>query len=726
MIEPASVPAAVTTLLLSFPAEWIKAALVVALLGVWVVIVLFAYLNHFTRKPYFSLWTVAWMFYSVHLAASIGLLDQPNTELLVLTRCACIGISALFMFWGSFQLTGHERRQRELGLAIVMMIAWSYLAAYKVQDRLWITLPVFVLLATAGAYAGTMYIRTRRGSRGVLVFGLGLILWSLNLLVFPFAESSPHLLVGQHLVSSLLAMMITVGMVVEQEANISEQNYRRLFDSAGDAIFLLEPATLRIFEVNSAAGRLSGQALVGRHLTELFPDLATVAGETKLLEVVNQPSTELHLALADGGRVVCEGRASVAECPRGRVLQLNVRDITERKKAEEALRETAQQLTTALAELRQMQDKVVQQERLNALSQMASGIGHDFNNALAKILGFVEILLGQAGNLGDRERTQKFLLMVRATAQDAVGIVDRLREFYRSRKPTDVYAAVDLHETIDQAVTLTRPKWHEQALANGCHIQIHTELNQNTPRVRGQPGDLRDVLINLICNAVDAMPEGGTITIATHGNVHDVELIVRDTGTGMTDEVRQRCFEPFFSTNEKRGTGLGLAIVYGIIERHGGTIRVESAPIAGTTFTIQLPINVAISVPTPATASETLRVLIVEDDPQFLDIERQYLEDATCTVETAADGAEAWRKFCAGQFDVVVTDRAMPRMNGDQLSQAIKTVAPNLPVIMVTGFDLPAGHVPVDAVLAKPVTQATLRQTIARCRSTPPVERIAA
>ena len=135
---------------LLFPPEWVRAALVLALISIWVVISAFAYLNRTTKKPYFNLWTAAWMFYSLYLAAAIGLEESPDTLFLVMVRRACIGISALFMFWGSFQLTGHSRSQRELAWATVMMVLWSCVAAYQIRDRLWVTLPVFVLAGGGG------------------------------------------------------------------------------------------------------------------------------------------------------------------------------------------------------------------------------------------------------------------------------------------------------------------------------------------------------------------------------------------------------------------------------------------------------------------------------------------------------------------------------------------------------------------------------------------------
>ena len=207
-----------------------------------------------------------------------------------------------------------------------------------------------------------------------------------------------------------------------------------------------------------------------------------------------------------------------------------------------------------------------------------------------------------------------------------------------------------------------------------------------------------------------------------------VVIQVRDTGRGMTEEVRQRCFEPFFTTKGERGTGLGLAIVYGIVQRHGGSIDVQSEPGTGTVFVIRLPIPQAESgelVTSSAAPARPLRVLLAEDEPQVRDIEAEYLRGDGHFVETAADGREALERFAQWGYDVVVVDRAMPEMNGDQLTAAIKQKSPQTPVIMITGFaDMPVegadtAHQP-DVILRKPIAQMTLRQAIARVMAPAP------
>ena len=718
--------------ILFFPPEWIKSALVLALITVWMVIGLFTYMNYAVRRPHLSLWTVGWMFYSVYLAASIGLEESPHTALLVMVSRACIGISALFMFWGSFQLTEAKRDQREIALGSVMMVIWSYVGAYRVQDERWITFPVFLLLAGAGVYTGILYMRTRRHSRGSVILGVGFLLWGVHLLGFPLASGSQVLMAGAYLTSALLALLIVVGMVIEDNVHLSEVDYHALFDSSGDAIFLLDSKTQHVLEANQTASHLSGrktEELVGRALLEFCDRLPPTSVPVNVTTpAVNEPNREVLLRRPDGSELVCEGRADLVHCPKGPVLMLTMHDITVRKRTEQSLRESTRELGSTVAELRETQKQIVQQERLRALAQMASGVAHDFNNVLAKILGFNELLLAWPENLNDKEKVKKYLQMTSAAAQEAVSIVNRLREFYRHRKESEVYQSMDVNETIAQAIVLTQPKWKDQMMASGATVVIDTDL-RDVPAIRGSESDLREVLINVLFNSVDAMPRGGTITVATHTEADSITIEVRDTGGGMTEEVRQHCFEPFFTTKGERGTGLGLAIVYGIVQRHGGSIGIESEVGKGTIVVIHLPVLTPESgtvLPGSAAPLRPLRVLLVEDEPQVCDIEAEYLRGDGHFVETAADGCQGLKQFKAGHFDVVVADRAMPEVNGDQMTEAIKQISPRTPVVLVTGFaDMPMDGIEgkrlPDLIMRKPITQTALRQAIARVLAAVPM-----
>ncbi len=399
----------------------------------------------------------------------------------------------------------------------------------------------------------------------------------------------------------------------------------------------------------------------------------------------------------------------------------SIEDVTVRKQAENDLRESKRSLEHALDELKAAQQQVIQRERLGALGTMASGIAHDFNNALAAILGFSELLCQRPETLADKEKTLRYLQMMNTAAHDAGNVVNRLREFYRRREDGEVFTPVSLNQIVQQAISFTQPKWKNQAEANGIAIHAVTELG-TIPTITGSASDLREALTNLIFNAVDAMPQGGIITLRTHSQNSHVILEVADTGTGMTEDVRRRCLEPFFTTKGDHGTGLGLSMVYGILQRHKGTIDIQTAPGRGTTFILSLPVK--IESPTATETDSTphairpLRVLLADDQDTVRQILREYLVGDGHTVTTAINGKEGLEKFRSAEFDVVLLDRAMPGMSGDQVAATIKLLNPKMPVILLTGFgnmmqaagEKPAG---VDLVLAKPVTIAGLQSALA-------------
>ena len=375
-------------------------------------------------------------------------------------------------------------------------------------------------------------------------------------------------------------------------------------------------------------------------------------------------------------------------------------------------------LEKALKRLQDTQQQIVQQERLHAFGTMASGVTHDFNNALSVILGYGEIALKQAEAEGDAGM-QRCLRPIITAARDGAHMVTRLREFYRP-SGEEPRAAVDLNALVRQAITITQPKWKSQSLGKGLKLTVETELG-DIPPVSGEPAELREALTNLIFNAVDALPAGGVITIRTSRHRDGVALEVADAGTGMTEEVRRHCLEPFFTTKGDRGTGMGLAMVYGIIDRHGGKMHIESAVDRGTTFSFTLPLHVAgpeTAPPAPPAAGRPLSILVADHQPTLCEIVDEYLTRDCHIVETATNGRDAFERFQRGRFDLVITGQAMPEMTGEQLASEIKNISPQTPVILLTGFGESrngnAHHQAIDHVLSKPVSSIDLRQAVVR------------
>jgi signal transduction histidine kinase len=399
--------------------------------------------------------------------------------------------------------------------------------------------------------------------------------------------------------------------------------------------------------------------------------------------------------------------------------KLNLYFQDENQNLENKVRERTAQLEQSVASLEELQQQIIDQERLRALGTMASGIAHDFNNVLMIISGYSDMLLLRPEKLGDPDRVRSSLETIGTASRDAAEIVRRLREFSRPyNKEEENYLPVSLNKLVAEAVNLSLPKWRTQTQANGITIEMLTELDE-APPISGVASELREVLVNLIFNAVDAMPQGGRIVIRTGVREGQVYLDVEDAGTGMTEETRPRCLEPFYTTKGDRGTGLGLSITYGIIRRHGGVIRLHSELNQGTTFTLLLPMLEAAEKkaeePRASAATQPLRVLVVDDQPDICHVLSRYLEQDAHTVVTAENGCVALEKFRAGNFDLVITDRAMPKMNGDQLASAIKEIKPFEPVILMTAFAEPKSPSrDVDILLNKPFSLGSLRTAIGK------------
>lgn len=413
-------------------------------------------------------------------------------------------------------------------------------------------------------------------------------------------------------------------------------------------------------------------------------------------------------------------------------LPAAVRDAIERERinreyatAVEELQRSHQALEAALQQLRDTQQQVIQQQRLRALGEMASGIAHDFNNALTPILGLTELLLDDP-QVTANPQAKRYLEMIRTAAQDAAHTVSRLREFYRPRSWAESRQMVDLNEIAREVVELTAPLWRQQAQAQGVFIEVHTDL-EPLPPVLANGSEMREMLQNLLFNSVDALPKGGMITIRTRflaeAEPPKVQIEVEDNGIGMDEQTLSRCLEPFFTTKSERGNGLGLSVVYGIVQRHEGDIHISSTLGEGTTVRITLPTNMQSTSSTSEECEQenakSLRILLVEDKDLVRDVLVEHLLRQGHLVDTANNGMEGLQRFNSARYDLIITDLAMPMMSGEQMALEIKKVAPNKPIILMTGFgerQLCPSRYPhlVDAVLIKPVTLYALRQAIAK------------
>jgi signal transduction histidine kinase/ActR/RegA family two-component response regulator len=616
-----------------FPQHYMRAALFVSLLSVWLLVALFYYLNRYTKRDYFTIWTAAWLFYALWLTLGLTLgVDEQKTATdgaLFLLRQSCLAISAVFLLWGSVRFLGLETRQTLFGLFMLFLLVWILVAPQVLSDPLYVQLPVFIVIGLSSMFAAACFHRLRHKLPyvGTGMLSLGFLLWGLYLATYPLCQEHSELYSAGLFVAAVLQLFIAVSMIV-----------------------------LVLEEV--------------RYKAELmYAEMAEVRSQKDALQAKVLTTEE--------------------EC----------RNLYDQVRLSEGVQK-------AYEELRRTQQTVVQQERLRALGQMASGVAHDINNALCPIVAYAELLLKTLSDLPETERRQ--LQSIHRSGEDIAHIVQRLREFYRRRSDAEELTPANVNDVVEQVVGLTRPRWRDLPQREGITIQIQTDLQPDLPRLPSDPSDLREALINLIFNAVDAMPQGGVITLTTRLENcpatadrkagRRVLIEVRDNGTGMDDKTRQRCLEPFFSTKAKRGgTGLGLAMVYGMMQRHKGDIEIESALGQGTRMRLTFPVleDAVLIDPVPAaplgTQSRSLRILCIDDEPHVRLLLRDCLTNLGHRVETASSGKQGVEMFCAAlrtdqAFESVITDLGMPGIDGHQVARSIKAASPKTPVVMLTGW----------------------------------------
>jgi signal transduction histidine kinase/CheY-like chemotaxis protein len=348
-------------------------------------------------------------------------------------------------------------------------------------------------------------------------------------------------------------------------------------------------------------------------------------------------------------------------------------------------------LKQTLQELRQAQDQIVQAEKLRAMGEMASGVAHDFNNVLAVVLGNIQLLLYQLDHLSPEE-IREGLKIIEQSSKDGAETVRRIQEFTGVRRDKE-FVSLSLNEIITEVVNITQPRWKDQTQKKGIQVGLAAQLGE-IPLIMGNPSELREVLTNIIFNAVDAMPEGGKLTIATQPQAEGwVEVRIADTGIGMTEEVKKRIFDPFFTTKGVTNSGLGMSVSYGIIKRHGGEILIESELGKGTTFIIHLPTGygeeeTAVKEVTPIKESRQARILVIDDEDSVRDILSRMLKTKGHQVVVASNGEEGIEQFRSQPFDLVFTDLGMPKISGWEVGKTIKGINPKIPIAMITGWGM--------------------------------------
>ena len=373
-------------------------------------------------------------------------------------------------------------------------------------------------------------------------------------------------------------------------------------------------------------------------------------------------------------------------------------------------------LRSAMEDLRTTQTRVVEGETLRAMGQMASGMAHHVNNLLAVISGRTQLLLVRATS----PEVRRPLEIIQRATFDAADVVRRVLGF-ASMQPAPAGVPVDFNEIVREVVELTRPRWRDEAQMHSLTIDVRLELG-DIARVAGEAPALREVVMNLIFNAIDALRTDGTIRITTWGADTWVFCAVADDGVGMDDDVRRRALEPFFTTKGPQGTGLGLSVAHSIVQRHRGELSLRPNDPRGTVVTLRLPQaapGATTTEPTSTPEGPPLRILIIDDELTVREALADSLAEDGHAVFQAASGPEGLAQLADGvTVDVVVTDLGMPEMTGWDVARAVRTRHPGLPVGLITGWAVALEisdeeRRGVDFLIAKPYTMEALRAAFA-------------
>ena len=692
--------------LFDFPREYLKPAMVVSLLSVWVLVGLFFYLNAFARRRYFTIWSAGWLFYGLWLTLSLVLLDAEPTPFLLMLNQWCVGTAAVFMLWGASTFLNQRTSERVFGLFLSFVSIWSYLGVYHCPNLLWAQLGVFATLGLGSGFTAYGFLRFRRQSQsmGATLLAGGFLLWGGYLGFFPLWQASDQLIASGFLISAVLQLFIAVSMIVlvleeVQTTNqlalrqialhktetdglrtkvlTSEERFRSLFAQASEPIVLAAADTLRVLELNPAARRLLSIALDDNspHVLTAYLQLPHRAGAAPRtgadwfsaltgqhrVEVVRLDGTVVPVEVA-GAPVVVDGLTA---------YQFFFHEVTERRHLEQQLR---------------------QAEKLSALGQMISGIAHELNNPLAVIKGYLDLILLRH-KLGAQTRSD--LEKVAHESDRAAKLVNNFLSFARE-KPSE-RQAVDINGLIRRVVEL-----REMDL-RVIGVQLSLDLDPALPRTEADAAQIEQVVVNLVTNALHALaewPKVRKLRVRTLLRGDVILLQVEDSGPGVPPNVLPHIFEPFFTTKPVgTGTGLGLSIAHSIVTEHHGRICCAPSPEGGASFLIELPVIEAETEPehepqwrSPdknrlAPAPSGARILIVDDEPVLGELMAELLTSLGHLPVTCCSAVQALDLVERQSFDLILSDFRMPIMNGREFYARLTDKHPSFAkrVIYVTG-----------------------------------------
>lgn len=677
----------------------------------------FSYLFAKFRERYIGAWTIAWGVYSLRLVVMVVVLFK-SIPVLFWASHICSVVHGVFILWGTYNFLGRRLPRWWLGVAFLcgLWVAVAILAREYVRGVEFLTVvsaPTSLFRGATNIIAGVVLLRySRHLGMGMRITAWSLILWGIHVSDYPFLRPvlwfAPWGYIGGTTLSTLVAfgMLITYFEKLSSELRQSETRLRAVFESAENVSFVITDAQdpePHIIEISPGAESIFGYKraeLIGKPVSILHQpeDVAQFPKAHKdMREGKKGFSGEMMLIRKSGERFPALFTMFPLLDETGQMyaaLGISV-DMSEQKRHQEERLELEQQLR--------------QSQKMEAIGQLAGGVAHDFNNLLQAIQGYTELSLEQleSGHPGVEN-----LLEVRKAAVRAASLTRQLLAF--SRRETLHREVLNLNDLIEDFSRMLQR-------IIGEHVELSFSPGKDLQNVYVDRGQIEQILMNLSINARDAMPKGGVLTIST-GNVHFdtnfcrrntwaeeghfAEIVVTDTGVGIAPEIKERVFEPFFSTKEMgEGTGLGLATVYAVVQRHEGMVTLDSEEGKGTTFRIYLPVTdkplpvVHALVEGAETSGGSETILLAEDDELVCRLACTVLESAGYRLLVATNGQEALDLLDRhiDEVDLVIVDVIMPKKGGRDVYSALKKKRPEVPVLFSSGYSytsLENGHLP--------------------------------
>jgi len=533
---------------------------------------------------------------------------------------------------------------------------------------------------------------------------------------FPMEFSGSMWKIEEHTYYTSIIRDIAQKKQSEQEILETRDFLENIFNTSADGIIVTDELGY-IVRINKALGKMTGyteKELLQIHVKDLAPEYKGIDDIT----ISSEPVKKLKTGIRISDHQVLWQRKDKSLFPVETSMSLLkdkaenitggvgiVRDITERQKIE---------------------DQLLRSEKLKSLGELAGGVAHDFNNVLAAILGRAQLLKRKVEHLNQDElnteiniEINKGLDVIEEAALDGAETIRRIQEFARKRSDDKNFIPVDLYKIIKGALEFTKTRWKDDSELKGYKYSVKT-LFSSLPPIEGSPSELREVFVNLINNSLDAMPKGGIISLSSELKNNRIKIKFKDTGKGINPEVMDRIFDPFFTTKGPQSTGLGMSVSFGIINRHNGSINVESEVGKGTLFTIIFPISgkgiESEEHPKKIVQTRKAKVLIADDEKEVLNVIKDLLILEGHQVETANNGKEAVEIFSKKEFDLVFTDLGMPGMSGWEIADKIKKIK-NVPVILMTGWEIKNNEITlndkkIDFLVSKPFKIAEILKAV--------------